>query len=113
MEKHEANQSGAGSKSAKKGDWVQIHRTMLEPDERSSKVPEDTKEVPLEMWMNGFLVDESADVGDEVEIETAIGRIEKGALIRVNPGYTHSFGETVPELLQIGRQLRGLMKEAK
>jgi hypothetical protein len=34
---------------AKKGDWVQIKRIVLKPEERSSNVPEDTSRVPLEM----------------------------------------------------------------
>jgi 2-amino-4-ketopentanoate thiolase alpha subunit len=94
--------------TATKNRWVQIHSILLSPEERSHKVPDATRSVPLEMWVNGFLVNDSASVGDEVEIETAIGRRVRGTLSDVRPGYSHSYGETLPELLEIGRQLRSL-----
>jgi sulfur transfer protein SufE len=34
---------------AKKGDWVQVYRVVLEAGERAPQVPEDTAKVPLEM----------------------------------------------------------------
>lgn len=97
---------------AKKGDWVRIHKIVLNPEDRSPSLPEDTKNVPLEMWDKGFLLNNSANIGDEVEIETYIGRKTKGNLVEINPYYTHSFGKCVPELLYIGRQVRGLIEEA-
>jgi len=45
---------------------------------------------------------EDADLGQEVRIRTLIGRELRGTLRVINPSYTHSFGETVPELLTIG-----------
>jgi hypothetical protein len=101
----------AGGSSARRGDWVQVHRTVLEPKDRSPRLPEETMRVPLEMWVNGFLLNERAEHEEEVEIETAIGRRERGTLRQVNPGYSHSFGTTVPELLRAGMQLRGIMRE--
>ena len=53
----------------KKGTWVQVHEIVLEPEERTGKLPEDTKKVPLEMWVKGFLTDDAA-MGEEAEIET-------------------------------------------
>ena len=91
-----------------KGDWVRIHRIVLKAEERTGKIPEDTKACDLEMWTKGFLL-EDAEIGDQVEIETAVGRIEKGELIEVNPYYTHSYGKFVPELIQIDRKLREIM----
>ncbi len=105
--------SGNNAGKAQQGDWVQIHRTVLEPEERSSKLPAATKNVPLEMWVNGFLLSPSAAVGEEVEIETVIRRKERGTLRAVNPGYSHSFGNTVPELLKVRMQLRELMRETE
>jgi hypothetical protein len=35
-------------------------------------------------------------------VKTIIGRTLSGKLKTVNPGYSHSFGETIPELLRIG-----------
>ena len=84
---------------AKKGDWVRIHRVVL---------PADTAKVPLEMWVKGTLCAD-AEIGDEVEVETATNRIEHGTLVEVNPYYTHSYGKFVPELIQIDRQLREIL----
>ena len=94
---------------AKKGDWVRIHRVVLAANERTAKIPEDTQKCDLEMWTKGFLLNDSAEIGDEVEVETAVGRTETGTLIEVNPYYTHSYGKFVPELIQIDKQLRELM----
>ena len=93
---------------AKKGDWVRIHTVVLKAEERTGKIPDDTKACDLEMWTKGFLLAD-AEIGDEVEVETAVGRIAKGTLIEVNPYYTHSYGKFVPELVQIDKQLREIM----
>ena len=96
---------------AKQGDWVRIYSHLLEPGQRAPKVPDDTAKVPFEMWEKGFLLDESAEIGREVRIETMIGREIAGTLIEVNPSYNHSFGTCVPEILTIDRSLREIMKE--
>ncbi|HIU25323.1 MAG TPA: 2-amino-4-ketopentanoate thiolase [Candidatus Copromorpha excrementigallinarum] len=93
---------------AKKGDWVRIHKVILKPEERTGKLPEDTKKVPLEMWTKGYLLHDG-DIGEEVEIETVCGRHERGTLTEVNPYYTHSFGRCVPELLAVDRQVREIV----
>ncbi|MCQ2560794.1 MAG: 2-amino-4-ketopentanoate thiolase [Clostridia bacterium] len=93
---------------AKKGDWVRIHRVVLDAAGRAPSCPEDTAKVPLEMWVKGFLMAD-AEIGDEVEVETATNRIEHGTLIEVNPYYTHSYGQFVPELVQIDKQLREIL----
>ena len=92
---------------AKKGDWVRIHNIVLKAEQRTGKLPEDTKNSDLQMWTKGFLQEESAEVGDEVTVETACGRIEKGTLYEENPHYTHSYGEFVPEIIEIDRTLAG------
>ncbi|HHV38014.1 MAG TPA: 2-amino-4-ketopentanoate thiolase [Tepidimicrobium sp.] len=96
---------------AKKGDWVRIHNIVLEAGQRAPNIPEDTQNVPLELWDKGFLLDESARIGDKVEIETYIGRKMEGTLIEVNPYYEHDFGKCVPELFYIGRQVRNLLEK--
>ena len=58
---------------AKKGDWVRIHSIVLKADERTAKLPEDTQKCDLEMWTKGFLQDETAEIGDIVTVETAVG----------------------------------------
>ena len=96
----------------KKGEWVQIHQIVLNPENRADHLPEDTKKVPLELWVKGFLKEDS-NMGDEVEIETIIGRETKGTLVAVNPKYEYDFGDCVPELLKVGIQLRGILKEGE
>ncbi len=95
---------------AKKGDWVRIHNIVLTPDQRAVQVPEDTRNVPLELWTKGFLDDNEARIGDIVNIETYIGRKVSGKLIEIAPYYEHDFGKCIPELLYIGRQLRGILE---
>ena len=95
---------------AKKGDWVRIHSVVLKADERTAKLPEDTKNCDLEQWTKGFLLAD-ANLGDEVEVETAVGRREKGTLIDEAPYYDHSYGKFVPELIAIDKQLREEMAE--
>ena len=51
----------------------------------------------------------NAEIGDEVQVETATNRTETGTLVEVNPYYTHSYGKFVPELVQIDRQLREIL----
>lgn len=97
-------------RKAKKGDWVRIYNIVLNEKERAPQVPDDTKKVPLEMWDKGFLLNEEASIGDEVEVETYIGRKVKGKLVEINPYYDHDFGKCVPELLYIGKQLRSILK---
>ncbi len=93
---------------AKRGDWVNIYNMVLTPEERAPQVPEDTKKVPLETWVKGF-IKQDAEIGDEVAIETITGREVRGKLVEVNPSYSHSFGNTVPEVFKIGLQLREIL----
>ncbi len=58
------------------GSWVQIHKIVLQKEERAPQVPDDTKKVPLEMWVKGFLVD-YGNIGDWVHIKTVTGRIRR------------------------------------
>jgi hypothetical protein len=92
-----------------KGTWVEIHRVVLVPGERSPQVPADTACVPLEMRVKGFLA-EAAALGDEAEIVTAAGRRLQGRLSQVNPGYRHGFGSPIAELVSIGSEVRALLR---
>lgn len=98
---------------AKKNDFVRIHRDILEPAERTGKLPEDTKNVPLEMWVKGYLQEDAAELGDTVTVKTVVGRLETGKLIEVNPCYALNYGEYVPEIQMIDRQLRGVLFEGE
>ena len=84
-----------------KGTWVEVRTTILEPSERAAAVPADTAATPLVQWISRFL-DKKACIGDEVTITSIIGRRHIGVLDCINPSYSHSFGNTVPELLTIG-----------
>ena len=94
---------------AKKGDWVRIHNIIFKPIERSQRLPDDTKKVPLELWVNGFILSD-AKVGDIVTIKTLADRKISGELLEINPKYTHNFGEAVPELLTISKELKYMLK---
>lgn len=88
---------------AEAGDWVEVQRTILTPDQRAAGLPTDTAATPLNQWVNGFLT-AAACIGDEVEVTSIIGRKHRGVLCRINPSYQHSFGTTVAELLTIGTE---------
>lgn len=90
---------------AKQGDWVIIHNNLLEDSERAQQVPDDTQLVPLEMWVKGYLL-EDGEVGEQVSIQTVTNRIETGELVEISPTYNHSFGDFVPEILEIDRKLQ-------
>jgi 2-amino-4-ketopentanoate thiolase alpha subunit len=85
------------------GTWVEVEMIVLKPEERAPSLPEDTRKVPYVMRVSGFLLEDAA-LGQEVRVRTRIGRELSGQLVTVNPGYSHTFGETVPELLMIGTQ---------
>lgn len=91
-----------------KGEWVLIHDIILTPEERAPQVPDDTKKVPLETWVKGFLL-EDAKIGDRVTVKTMTGRFVEGELLEVNPYYKHDYGKCVPELLQIGLQAKEIL----
>jgi len=91
---------------ARKDDLVQIHQVVLEPNQRPDTLPECTKSVPYECWVKGFLLNGEATIGEEVRIETFIGREITGTLVSVNPTYDHGFGYPQKELLSIGREVR-------
>lgn len=95
-----------------KDTWVEIHRVLLDKGERAPQVPQDTREVPLEMKVKGFLLHEAA-LGDEVEIVTVAGRKIQGTLSAVNPSYDHLFGPPIPELSTIGREVREILRQGR
>ena len=90
---------------AREGDWVEVERTLLEPADRSENLPPETAEKPLRMWVKGFALGEAA-LGEEVTIETMTGRTVTGTLSTINPGYFITYGNPIPELTHVGRDLR-------
>lgn len=87
------------------GSWVQIDRIVLPPGKRAPGVPPDTAALPLQARVKGFLAAASMP-GEIATVRTLSGRSATGRLIVVNPGYTHGFGDPVPELLEVGREER-------
>lgn len=88
-----------------KGTYVRIRRTLLKPEERSSNLPEDTKNVPYKMWVKGYLQEES-ELFEIVTIKTLTGRTETGRLKEVNPPYKHSYGDFVHEVMVLSDIIR-------
>ena len=83
------------------GTWVEIETVLLTPEQRAPGLPADTARVPYLLKASGFLTAD-AELGREAAIRTLIGLEYRGRVVAVNPGYNHSFGPTVPELLTIG-----------
>lgn len=93
-----------------KGSWVEIVTTVLEVGDRAINIPEETKKTPLKMWAKGFAL-ENCNVGDEIEIETIVGRKIIGVVTELNPKYSHDFGDFIPELLYIGKQAKEILRK--
>jgi len=85
--------------------WVEVERVLLEPADRSAALPPETASQPVLVWVSGFAKAEAV-LGDEITVETMTGREVTGRLSAINPGYFHTFGNPVPELVHVGRDLR-------
>ncbi|MFW5889252.1 MAG: 2-amino-4-oxopentanoate thiolase subunit OrtA [Bacillota bacterium] len=89
----------------KKNSWVLIEKEILKPNQRANNLPEETKKVPLKMWVKGYLLTDSL-LNDMVKVKTLTGRIESGILKTANPAYMHTYGEFIPELLKIDNMIK-------
>ena len=96
----------------KKGEWVEVEQIILKSEERPSSVPDDTRATPLIMRVRGFLQSD-AEIGEAAEVLTKANRLLSGKLRAVNPAYDHSFGEPIPELLEIGPMLRAILEDGE
>lgn len=94
---------------AKRNDYVQIHRIVLSPEQRSKNLPEETHTVPLEMWVKGYLMTDEARIGDTVTVKTRTGRLCEGKLVDEAPHFEHSWGKQIPELLKVGDTVREIV----
>ena len=96
----------------RKGTWVQLHSVVLEPGLRAPQVPEDTAKAPLELWVIGWLM-EDTEVGQAARANARTGRVVTGMLVKENPGFEHGFGAFVPELLAAQESiLKAALEEA-
>lgn len=96
--------------TAKRGEWVQIETVILPVGERAPQVPDDTKQVPLMMWVKGFLDMDSCDIGAQAQIRTVNERRVSGKLKAILPTYEHNFGIPQPELMSIGLELKAMLR---
>jgi 2-amino-4-ketopentanoate thiolase alpha subunit len=87
------------------GDWVEVESVLLEPVDRSKNLPPDTAAQPLRMWIKGFARADGV-VGEQMTVKTTTGRAVTGTLSDINPGYFHTFGRPIPELVHAGTDLR-------
>lgn len=83
------------------GSWVEVERILLEPEQRAAGLPPETADKPYVLRLNGFLTAE-ARIGDDVTVTSLIGHEHEGRLVDASPGYDHTFGPSMPELLRIG-----------
>jgi hypothetical protein len=97
---------------ALKNTWVEIGGIVLQKGERAPNLPDDTKQVPLEMRVKGFLVHD-AEKGGKAEIITPSGRTVRGRLTEINPAYTHMFGRPIPELSPIAGEIRAILRRGR
>ena len=65
-----------------KNTWVEIGGIVLQKDERAPNLPDDTKQVPLEMRVKGFLLHDAEKVR-EADIVTLSGRTVRGTRLFV------------------------------
>lgn len=96
---------------ASAGTWGRIHRVELAPGERAPDGPEETRAVPFELWVNGWLLHD-AQIGDLASLQTASGRVVQGTLVELEPGYSHSFGPPPPALQLAGFHARDVVHPA-
>ena len=89
----------------KKGSYVRIEKVILQADQRTSKIPDDTKAVPFKMWTKGIL-QHDANLNEEASIVTMSNRQDKGILVEVNPMYELNYGEFLPEMIEIDMRLK-------
>lgn len=94
----------------KKGTLVEIEKIVLDCEDRSPAIPEDTKKTPLRMWVKGF-VNSDCEVGEEVTVTTIIGRNITGIVKGEEPSYDHGYGKYVSEISYIGKQAKEMLFE--
>ena len=84
----------------KKGTYVRIEKVILQAEERTAKIPDDTKNTPFKMWTKGFL-QHDCQIGELATIVTVAKREDSGTLVEANPFYELNYGSFVPEILEI------------
>jgi 2-amino-4-ketopentanoate thiolase alpha subunit len=94
------------------GDWIEVQCTFIEAADRSEGLPPETADKALLEWVKGFAQAEAV-LGRRVTVRTMTGRLVTGRLSCVNPGYFHTFGQPIPELRNVGIDLRTRLDESR
>jgi hypothetical protein len=92
----------------KKGSFVEIMQVVLEPNDRSGSIPEDTKATPLKLWAKGVLL-QDGEMGEKASIVTAAGRRLEGDITDGSMAYDHDFGQFIQETMYIGSQAKSIL----
>jgi len=87
-----------------KKSYVEVNKVIFKSGERTANIPEDTKNVPYEMFVKGYLLKDSK-IGESVSVKTDTGRIVNGILLNEDPTYELDYGNNVPEILMIKKIL--------
>lgn len=98
---------------ARKGDWVEIQNVVPKLGQSVKTTAYGQKEEPLVQWVRGFMTTNEASIGDEIEVETIMGRNAKGCLCAINPRYVYDFGDPIKELIQVKMELEKEIEESK
>lgn len=93
----------------KKGTFVRIEKTILKAEERTAKIPEDTKATPFKMWTKGIL-QHDCEIGQQASIISVAQREDSGTLVEANPFYELNYGSFVPEIIQIDEVIKNERK---
>ena len=80
----------------------------METEQRTGRIPDETKSVPYVMWGKGYL-QRDAKLGEEVTVLTRTGRLETGLLEEACPQYELNYGKFVPELMYVGDDARKML----
>lgn len=97
-------------KVARAGQWVEIEMLVCQAETRSKELPKDTQVIYYTARIKGYLINE-ARLGQEATIRSILGRELKGKLLAFNPPFPATFGAPVPELMDVGKELKSLMKK--
>ncbi|MBU3172584.1 2-amino-4-oxopentanoate thiolase subunit OrtA [Clostridium estertheticum] len=94
----------------KKGTWVEVEEIVLTPKDRAKNIPDETKKTPLKCWIRGKCLSD-CELGNEVHVETNVGRNARGIVVQIEPGYYHTYGKYVDEISNIGKQAREIISQ--
>ncbi|HPX92741.1 MAG TPA: 2-amino-4-oxopentanoate thiolase subunit OrtA [Bacillota bacterium] len=93
----------------KQGDYAVIQEVVLPVGQRAPQVPEDTAKTPLIAFTKGWIQEDEARAGERVHVKTMSGRTVEGTLTSRDLAPSHDYGDYVPELLVVHRQVRNIL----